>query len=172
MDLGSIFLITSVVLLTAFFIARPLMEGRMKPLSDIERERSALLAEREQVLNILEELDFDFNLGKIQKDDYALQRRELLLKGGAILSSLEELEGSIRQSQPKVSDAVERAIADRQASAASGPKQPLTADDDLERMIAARKRERIEKSAGFCSQCGHAIQQSDKFCSKCGATMA
>lgn len=172
MDTGSILLVLSVTLLTAMFIAKPLIEKRAGPISAIESKYSSLLAEREQVLNILQELDFDFKLGKIQEDDYTVQRTQLLQKGGETLMALEAIEAEIRKSRPKVSDAVERAIADRRAAAASGPKQPLVADDDLERMIAARKRDRNEKSAGFCPQCGQAIQQSDKFCSRCGATIA
>lgn len=172
MDIGSFLLILSVLLLTAMFVAKPLLDKRAGSVSELESRHSSLLAQREQVLTILQELDFDYNLGKIQDDDYAVQRRQLLVKGSETLMALEALETAIRKSRPKVSDAVERAIADRRAAAASGPKQPLVADDDLERMIAARKRDRSEKSAGFCPQCGQAIQQSDKFCSKCGATIA
>ncbi|RPJ39959.1 MAG: zinc ribbon domain-containing protein, partial [Chloroflexi bacterium] len=43
--------------------------------------------------------------------------------------------------------------------------------DELEEMIATRKRERKESAAGFCPRCGKPVQKSDKFCSKCGATL-
>jgi predicted amidophosphoribosyltransferase len=42
-------------------------------------------------------------------------------------------------------------------------------DDDLETLLANRRRARSEKSAGFCSQCGGPFQKSDRFCPKCGA---
>ncbi len=171
MDLGSILLNLSVLLLVAFFIGKPLLDKQSGSVTSLDRKRSTLLAEREHVLNILQELDFDFRLGKIPEEDYTAQRKEMLLKGSEIIKALDELEINIRNSRPKVSDAVERAIADRRASAASGPRQPLAADDELERMIAARKREKNEKTGGFCSQCGQATQRSDKFCSKCGATI-
>ena len=171
MDTGSILLIASVLLLTAMFIGKPLLDRDSKEISDRDRQRSSLLAEREQVLNILQELDFDFKLGKIQQDDYAVQRTQLLTKGSVILKELEAVENAIRKSRPK-SDDVERAIANRRAASASGPKQPLVADDELERKIAARRRDRNDSSAGFCPQCGQAIQMSDKFCSKCGATIS
>jgi len=171
MDTGSILLIASVLLLTAMFIGKPLLDRDSKEISDRDRQRSSLLAEREQVLNILQELDFDFKLGKIQQDDYAVQRTQLLTKGSVILKELEAVENAIRKSRPK-SVAVERAIADRRAASASGPKKPLVADDELERKIAARRRDRNDQSAGFCPQCGQAIQMSDKFCSKCGASIS
>ena len=42
-------------------------------------------------------------------------------------------------------------------------------DDDLEVLIAGRRREKKEKAAGFCPQCGNPVQVSDRFCPKCGA---
>ena len=44
----------------------------------------------------------------------------------------------------------------------------VEADDDLEAQIAARRRSKREKAAGFCPQCGRAVQKSDQFCPKCG----
>jgi len=41
-------------------------------------------------------------------------------------------------------------------------------DDDLESMIAARRKTRKEKSAGFCPKCGKPILVSDRFCPSCG----
>ncbi|MFQ5617019.1 MAG: zinc-ribbon domain-containing protein, partial [Anaerolineales bacterium] len=55
--------------------------------------------------------------------------------------------------------------------ALSGAQRPGLPDDEIEALIATRRRSRKEKSAGFCPQCGRAAQKSDKFCSKCGATL-
>jgi ribosomal protein S27AE len=38
-------------------------------------------------------------------------------------------------------------------------------------LIASRRRERLEKAAGFCPQCGKPVQISDKFCPRCGASL-
>jgi hypothetical protein len=43
--------------------------------------------------------------------------------------------------------------------------------DDLEALIAARRRKREEKSAGFCPKCGRPVQTSDAFCPKCGGQL-
>jgi hypothetical protein len=45
-------------------------------------------------------------------------------------------------------------------------------DDELEVMLANRRRARQEKSAGFCHQCGGPLQKSDQFCPKCGASLS
>jgi tRNA(Ile2) C34 agmatinyltransferase TiaS len=38
----------------------------------------------------------------------------------------------------------------------------------IEKMIVDRRRERTERSAGFCPKCGKPIQQSDQYCPGCG----
>jgi hypothetical protein len=47
----------------------------------------------------------------------------------------------------------------------------IAVDDELEHMIAARRRARQEKSAGFCPACGKPVQKSDRFCTKCGVAL-
>lgn len=41
-------------------------------------------------------------------------------------------------------------------------------DPGIEKMIIDRRRERVERSAGFCPKCGKPIQQSDQYCPGCG----
>jgi hypothetical protein len=45
---------------------------------------------------------------------------------------------------------------------------PKIAADEIEDMLADRRRARLELSAGFCARCGKPIQNSDQFCSTCG----
>lgn len=169
MDAGSILLILSVALLVGFMVARPLFEQRTIRNMVHDHERSSLLAEREQVLDALQELDFDHTLGKITEEDYPGQRADLLRRGAEVLKRLDALEAEAPALA--VSDAVEKAIADRKASANGGPRQPVAADDEIERLIASRRRDLARRPTGFCHQCGQAVHQSDKFCSKCGASL-
>jgi hypothetical protein len=78
MDLGSVFLILALTILVGLFVSRPFFE-RQKAIpngktSSLDHDRSALLAERDRVLNALKELDFDHTLGKIPEDEYPEQR--------------------------------------------------------------------------------------------------
>ena len=41
-------------------------------------------------------------------------------------------------------------------------------DPGIEKMVIDRRRERTERSAGFCPKCGKPIQQSDQYCPGCG----
>jgi len=185
MDLGSLLFLLALLILTAAFIARPLLERKAVAVSEEEQTLSALLARRDRILDALQELDFDYKLGKIPEGDYPQSRAALLQQGADVLKRLDTYQP---QRDAQTPDALETALAARRsqtlAHAGNGNPPPLyplpvprgrptpnPPDDDIETLLAARRRERKTKSAGFCSQCGHPIQANDKFCSKCGHTV-
>jgi NADH pyrophosphatase NudC (nudix superfamily) len=127
------------------------------------------MAERDRVINSLQELDFDFKLGKIPEEDYPTQRTSLLQKGADLLRKID----TIAPQPVSVQDAdtrIERAIAARRADASVNRPEPT--DDDLESMIQARRKGRKEKSSGFCPKCGKPVMVSDRFCPSCGKSLA
>ncbi len=177
-DLGSIFLIIALALLVGLFVSRPfltrattvqLVEQKRQVDVQADHERSALLAERDRLLTALQELDFDNTLGKIPAEDYPMQRAELLTAGAEVLRKLDEIEQTLPSSSAE--ERLEQAAAAHRADARQRPRLPAADQDDLEAIIAARRRARQEKSAGFCPKCGRPLQQSDKFCSGCGASI-
>ncbi|HSF82094.1 MAG TPA: zinc-ribbon domain-containing protein [Anaerolineales bacterium] len=179
MDIGSIFLILGLLVLVGVFVSRPFFEHRATTISAAEREVSTLLAERDHILNALQELDFDFNLGKIPEKDYPDQRAVLLQRGAQVLRQLDDFQVGGAEADTEAS--LEAAIAARRADGANlapalngtGRRLPPSSpDDSLEALIANRRRERNEKSAGFCPSCGKPVQKSDRFCPKCGADLA
>lgn len=170
MDIGSVFLILALALLVVLYVTRPFVEHKATLTAESEQEISSLLARRESIIRTLEELDFDHALGKIPEEDYPQQRRILLQSGAEVLRRLDELQ---RDEQVSVSaeDRLEAAIAARRAArrgVQAAEKPTPSPDDPLEAVIAVRKRQRQEKAAGFCSQCGAPLQRSDKFCPRCG----
>jgi hypothetical protein len=181
MEIGAIFLILALALLVGLFISRPFFRsliaaaGSAQPASDpLEHRRSALMAERDRLLTALQELDFDNALGKIPAEDYPQQRAALLQRAAAALRQLDELQGAedaeAAQAMQTAEERVEQAVAVRRADSAALPGQAGNGDE-LEALIAARRKERQEKSAGFCPKCGRAVTRSDKFCSRCGAIL-
>jgi hypothetical protein len=200
MDLGSIFLILALLVLVGLFVARPLFErstsaqtgdeqaGGRSQTDAADHDQSALLAERDRVLNALQELDFDNVLGKIPAEDYPQQRAVLLQRGADILRQLDALQAQAGQpAENNIEARIEAAIAARRAdlqsasipAAAGGnghgrgvSSTIASPDDELEVMLASRRRVRGEKAAGFCPKCGRAVQKSDRFCPKCGAKTA
>ncbi|HJR81624.1 MAG TPA: zinc ribbon domain-containing protein [Anaerolineales bacterium] len=168
MELTAIFLSLAVLILVGMYLYSPFMERRARTVTEEEHELSALMAERDRVISSLQELDFDFRLGKIPVEDYPAQRAFLLQKGADILRKIDVLApqaGSAQDTEARL----EKAIAVRRADGAA--KREVT-DDDLEALIAARRKVRKAKSAGFCTRCGKPVLVTDRFCPSCGKSLS
>ena len=155
MDIAAILFLIALLLTVSLYLMTPLMGDRSRRVAEEPQEVSSLLAERERLLNALQELDFDFQLGKIPEDDYPVQRTDLLQKGAEVLKKLDALGAS----RPPVQQST--------AAADSGRSAALS-DDELESMLAARRKVRKTRSAGFCPRCGKPILVTDQFCPNCG----
>ena len=64
MAIGAIFILLAISILVVFFISQPFQKKTPKQEEKIKQEISHLLAERERLLDAIEELDFDFELDK------------------------------------------------------------------------------------------------------------
>ncbi len=169
MELSAIFFSLAVLILVGIYLYAPFMERRAHRVTEEEHELSALMAERDRVINSLQELDFDFKLGKIPEEDYPLQRSSLLQKGADILRQIDTLAPQVT-STPDTEARLERAIAARRADASVA--KVAVSDDDLESMISSRRRGRTNKSAGFCPKCGKPVMVTDRFCPSCGKSLS
>ena len=156
MDIGSLLLILALFLLVAMFIARPFSAHRSVSVSEAEQSLSALLAEKERILDALAELEFDHRLGKVPESVYPDQRANLMQRGADVLRRIDEFK----------EDEVETAIAARRTRQTS-----RGAGDDLESMIAKRRAARTGGSTKFCPQCGTQLKPGDRFCANCGAQL-
>jgi len=191
MDIGSFFLILALLLLVALFVSRPFFEPKRSSQAftrALDHELSSLLAERDRVITSLQELDFDYALGKIPEEDYPAQRARQLQYGADILRKIDELQSEAISVQAaslhgSPEARMEAVVAARRADvpgrpgiaarpAVNGgkviPATVASPDEDLEVMLANRRRDRHDESAGFCPKCGSAVQKSDKYCPKCG----
>ncbi len=168
MQITAIFFTLAILILVAIYLYAPFMERRARRVTEEEHELSALMAERDRVINSLQELDFDFKLGKIPDEDYPTQRAGLLQKGADILRQIDTIAPQPTSSQD-VDARIEKAIAARRADASVAKSE--VSDDDLESMISARHKSHTEKSSGFCPKCGKPIMVSDRFCPSCGKAL-
>ncbi len=183
MDLGSLFFLIALALLAAIYIGRPFFDrkftrawlstprharaDKQHAQPDHEHLSSSLMAEYERLLQALQELEFDFNLGKIPAEDYPEQRNFLLKSGAAVLKQLDALidNAELDSAEARMEAAVAANCDDKRLPSRSGE------GDDLEALISDRRRKRDEKSAGFCPKCGRPVQISDAFCPKCGSKL-
>ncbi len=169
MDIGAIFLLLSVCLLTGLFVARPFLERRrFSSISADDQELSTLLAERDRLITALQELDFDHTLNKIPAQDYPVMRASLIQRASDVLRKLDAMQPQ-NAGDTDAETRVEAVIASRRADAAIEKieKQEVS-DDDLDELVASRRALRKEKSGGFCPKCGKSVLRSDRFCPHCG----
>ena len=169
MELTAIFFSLAVLILVGMYLYAPFMERRSRNVTEEEHELSALMAERDRVINSLQELDFDFKLGKIPEGDYPTQRASLLQKGADILRRIDSFVPQTASAQD-TEERLERAIAARRADASTV--KPDVSEEALESMIISRRRQRPTKSAGFCPRCGKPVMVTDRFCPSCGKSLA
>ena len=171
MDIGAILLLLAVLLSVSLYLAAPLMRNHSRRVPQETQEASSLMAERDRIINALQELDFDFKLGKIPEEDYPVQRAELLQLGTGVLKKLDGITATLspnNEDKDEVSR-LEKAAAVRQADASDKSKK-LT-DDEIESMLAARRKARKTKSAGFFPRCGKSVLTTDLFCPSCGKAL-
>jgi ribosomal protein S27AE len=167
MDAGAILLLAAVLLIVSAVVVRPLIQssrkinysgrGKLGTSDTANHQLSVLLAEKERLLNTIQEMDFDHETGKIPDELFTRQREELVHTAAGILKQLAEL-GHVEQSP------------------IGSPSKQLTqastgSYDDLDEMIAKRKLERNTKPTGFCPKCGQTLHANDRFCPKCGTTI-
>ncbi len=179
MDIGAILLLVALLLGVGLYLAAPLFDNRARRASAGTQETSSLMAERDRIINALRELDFDFRLGKIPEEDYPAQRTDLLQKGAEILKKLDALTPPSPLHPSPIGkgdngegaeDRLEKAVAARRVDAAKVQAAPVS-DDDIESLLAARRKGHKTKSAGFCPRCGKSVMVSDHFCPSCGKAL-
>jgi len=179
MQIAALLLTLGVIILVGLYLYAPFLERQGQRVTAEEHELSALMAERDRTINSLQELDFDFKLGKIPEGEYPVQRADLLQKGADILRKIDNLTlPSFNGKEPhegqdgghEIESRLEKAVARRRADTSS-KLEDLT-DDDIESLIIDRRKSRTDKSVGFCPSCGKPIMASDKFCPSCGNSLS
>jgi len=187
MDIAAIFFTFAVLTLVGMYLYAPFTQGRARRVTEEEHERSALMAERDRVINSLQELDFDFKLGKIPPDDYPIQRANLLQKGADILRKIDELASEERfDFHREDSTLAPGASADETAKDSSRRKGNLrdlpsfavqNAEERIERAIAARRADASnvkpeltddDLESMISSRRKSRKEKSAGFCPKCG----
>ena len=149
MDIGSILAGLALTLLTVAFVALPFIQHRGKGITEAERLSSELQAGRDRVLNSLQELEMDFDTGKILDEDYRSQRQTLMEEGAGILRRIDVLKAD-----------------------GHVPPEGGDIDDEIEAAIAQARGQKGDKSDGFCPTCGSEVKAGDLFCIRCGNTLA
>jgi hypothetical protein len=153
MDIGSILVILAILIIIVAYIARPLVENRGFAITDADRRYSTLLAQRDQVLTILQELDMDHSMGKVPQEDYQAQRTILVARGASVLKEMDHLRGP-----------------GKATLLTNGSKDVATSqlEAQIEEAVSQIRTEQSGLDANYCSSCGNALEGGDLFCVHCG----
>ena len=171
MDLGAIFLGLAVVVSFIPWVARPFFEqrrqasnGRRKPAIP---ESSRQLTERRKVLSALNELDFDFQTGKITAEDHRDLRARLMAEAASLTPALQaeddELEALIRARREALDKATrcgqcgERLSGTDRFCPSCGASADVVTDQTTDQ---------------YCPACGSKTLPGAQYCSKCGTKLA
>jgi rubrerythrin len=154
MEIGSLLVTLAIAIIVVGYVARPLIDDRGIAVSDSDRRLSSLQAQRDQILNVLQELEMDHTMGKISPEDYREQRSSLVAQGARVLRELDlvsgvalELDGEMRHPD-LISEKLE---------------------EQIEAAVLKRRAVKSEIEYNYCSKCGSALELGDRFCPRCGA---
>jgi hypothetical protein len=130
----------------------------------------------------IKELDLDHATGKVNEEDYTRLRADLVAQAAAVLK---EIDGVVQQPAPikaaspatsTAEDDLEALIAARRkprsTTAATTSAAPKAVDTDTEAAIAARRKTAAPVASELtCPNCGRPISADDAFCAKCGTAL-
>lgn len=157
MSIGAVLVGTGLLVLIVAYIARPLFDRQSfaagQPVSKVPvvNHRAQLVARRDALYALIRELDTDYQTGKINDQDYQIQRQRYVNEAAGVLKQLDTLPEE--KARPEMEQEIEAAVlALRQTYPASPPPDSTPAHQ-------------------FCTQCGAPSTSADKFCSQCGAPL-
>jgi len=155
MEIGSIFILLAILLPVLAYLAQPIVSGQAKAVSGRERRLSTLEAERDRLLSTIQEMDLDYSMGKIAREDYDAERSSKLAQAADVLRQIDTLTGNKGELPLGVADAMDGQL-----------------EAELEARVARMRQVQDEKALQYCAKCGGQIFGSDRFCSVCGSEVS
>jgi hypothetical protein len=148
MEIGAVLFILGLLALVAAFVGRPLLEQRGLSVSEEDIEFSSLLAQRDRILDALEELDMDQAMNKVDPEDYQERRAQLVSQGAEVLRQLDAMSPGEERVRRESAESIEGSI-------------------EAE-VIRLRKSRTKQTETQYCPACGSEALLEDRFCTQCG----
>ncbi len=160
----------------AYYVSRPLIQPK-RSLNASGADTASLIEQRESLYTQIKELDMDHATGKVNDDDYQRLRAELVAQAAEVLRQIDGVSAAPAVT-PAVAqtDDVEAMIAARRktrsASVATTATSSKSGDADVEAAIAARRKSTASvTTTPTCPKCGKPVNAGDAFCAKCGTAL-
>ena len=157
----------------SIFIALPFFRKRAEQASSqeecgaidnpIEARLRSLDIEKESLYAALKEIEFDYDLGKLSKEDYEELQKRYKFQAASILKEIDDVR--IKTDSIDLEEKIEKEIT-------LMGKAKLTDEEEIEREILMARKSKVKDKVNLtCSDCGKEIESNDKFCSNCGKTL-
>jgi len=159
-------------LAVVIFIALPFLRNRLDEFSSRAQSKAAeiedhledklrkLNLEKESIFTAIKEIDFDYDLGKLSKDDYDELQKKYKLQAASILKEIDKIR--IEADVIDMEGALEKEISLMRRA-------ELTDEEEIEKEILMARNYGVVNEVGLiCGSCGKESGHDDKFCSDCG----
>lgn len=165
-----------IAVLAALFISLPFFfrhgsenpgyeEGNHSPDPGLEKIKN-LEARKESLLSAIKDIEFDYGLGKLSKEDFEELRDKYKVEAA---SALREIDILVNQSGKTMTDD------DLEKEITAERKLLLTdyEDEEIEKEILSAREAAWQNDEDqlVCPECGNEYGREDLFCSKCGAKL-
>jgi hypothetical protein len=163
-----------VAALAAIFISLPFFKragsdstasagSGLRPDPRIEQLKE-LNARKESLLSAIKDIEFDYGLGKLSREDYEDLNTRYKVEAAEVLKKMDEISGG-KPAAP-VEDELEKEIKEARMRGYSVYED----DEEIEKeILMAREASWAgESEERKCPECGSAYDAGDIFCSKCG----
>lgn len=166
-------LIVIITALVAIYISLPFFlskgdrgEKNLEPENKFEdtavNKLKTLNNQKENLFTAIREIEFDYGLGKLSKEDFDELNSKYKIQAASVLKEIDSLES--QYAKEDLSSDIEQEIMSYRKS--SGTNQSV--DIELEKEIAAFRTSTGSTTTNQCSKCGAEFNLEDLFCSKCG----
>jgi hypothetical protein len=159
------------VILTAVFITLPFFKKNTDVKSPIEQKSNPIVnpslielkrlnSEKELLYTALNDIEFDYGLGKLSREDYDELKQDYKARAVSVLKRIDEMSKGVHSTE--LEDGLEKEIiAIRNLKSLE--------ENEIEKEILKTRKQKIDKNEYLsCLNCGKEYSAGDLFCSRCG----
>lgn len=141
------------------FLEDPRDQMRLEMLDEELEQIERLVAKKSVALQSLQDIEFDYETGKLSEDDYERLKHQHERRAVRVMRKLDEVRGGV-----DMEDEIDEAL---QAKLDGTSRNSFDSDGPGDRPVRSES-EAVEHS---CPDCGAELDSDDRFCSKCGLSL-
>lgn len=166
-----IIILLAIVILTAVFITLPFFKKNTDVENPFEQKSNPIVnpslielkrlnSEKELLYTALNDIEFDYGLGKLSREDYDELKQDYKARAVSVLKQIDVISRGAHSTE--LEDGLEKEI--KTLRNLKSPEQ-----DEIEKEILKTRKQKIDKNGYLsCLNCGKEYSAGDLFCSRCG----